>query len=287
MENKTNYWEGHFMWTRKEMKQRARRALNGTYWWCVLLCLIFNVISGLISNIWIRLQQLGQLIAHIPVSLTDIQSGIIAKGLTAYMQALYSAIGETIPEEFASSFQMFEGVESAFPYIPALLLIAVITYFIVYTFAVAPLQVGVQRFFLNAVERRQKISDIGYAFTSGYWNIIKVMLVYLLTLTVGFCLFIVPGIILTYRFYFVPYLLAENPRMKLADVFHTSAQMTAGNKWKIFVLQLSFYGWALLSIFCLCGVGVLFLTPYMLATYMQLYLQLRPNTQTNTINSEM
>lgn len=193
-----------------------------------------------------------------------------------YMDALFAAVGETMPADTAELFQMYTGVESAFPYIPILLVIAAATWIVVYTFAYAHFQVGYHRFFLNTATGTQKISDIGYAFSADYLNVAKVMLVSMLITSIGFCLFIIPGIILSYQLIFVPYLLAENPHMKLSEALRRSTEMTRGNKFKIFVFGLSFIGWRLLSTLCLCGLGSLFLTPYILSSYTQLYLALRP-----------
>ena len=50
--------------------------------------------------------------------------------------------------------------------------------------------------------------------------------------------------------------------------------MTKGHKLDMWVLDLSFLGWLLLGSL-LCGVGVLFVQPYVHATHAQLYLALR------------
>ena len=50
--------------------------------------------------------------------------------------------------------------------------------------------------------------------------------------------------------------------------------MTKGEKWKIFVLDLSFIGWRILGILCCC-VGEIFLQPYIEATYAELYQVMR------------
>ena len=73
-----------------------------------------------------------------------------------------------------------------------------------------------------------------------------------------------------------PLILTDNPNIGYARALKLSIQMTHGQKWEIFVLMLSFVGWILLSVFTLF-IGLLFLTPYILATYCELYLKLREN----------
>ena len=72
----------------------------------------------------------------------------------------------------------------------------------------------------------------------------------------------------------VPYLLAENPYMTATRAMELSKEMMYGEKWKFFVLQLSFFGWLLLCALTL-GIGGFFLEPYMQATYAEFYAAMR------------
>lgn len=45
----------------------------------------------------------------------------------------------------------------------------------------------------------------------------------------------------------IPYLLADNPQMTKEQAFAESKRMMQGQKWKAFVLDLSFIGWYILS----------------------------------------
>ena len=74
----------------------------------------------------------------------------------------------------------------------------------------------------------------------------------------------------------VPYILADNPKMGADNAITLSRKMMDGNKFELFVLELSFIGWYLLGLLAL-GVGILFVNPYYNATEAQLYLVLREN----------
>ncbi|NLM83155.1 MAG: DUF975 family protein [Clostridiales bacterium] len=78
----------------------------------------------------------------------------------------------------------------------------------------------------------------------------------------------------------VPYILADNPRIGARRALRLSIAMTYGYKTKIFLLGLSFAGWILLGIITF-GVGLLFLEPYMHATFAELYIVLRANALQN------
>lgn len=59
-----------------------------------------------------------------------------------------------------------------------------------------------------------------------------------------------------------PYILKDNPEMKNNAAIEESMRMMDGHKLELFLLDLSFIGWALLSLLT-CGIGFLWLTPYM------------------------
>ncbi|MBE6554379.1 MAG: DUF975 family protein [Ruminococcaceae bacterium] len=68
---------------------------------------------------------------------------------------------------------------------------------------------------------------------------------------------------LQYRYAFCFMILAEYPEMGVLDAFRNSASLMRGKKWSYFCLQFSFVGWVLLAGMCTCGIGMLFLAPYM------------------------
>ena len=91
-----------------------------------------------------------------------------------------------------------------------------------------------------------------------------------LLLLVGMCF----SIVLSYTLYFVPYLLAEHPELSLKETLRLSKKMTDGEKMEMFILELSFLGWLLLGAM-LCGIGVLFVNPYIVSTNAWLYRTLK------------
>ena len=80
-----------------------------------------------------------------------------------------------------------------------------------------------------------------------------------------------PGIVKSYEYRMVPYILAENPGMNRSEAFAISKQMMNGQKWDVFVLDLSFIGWHLLSGITLGIVGIFWVNPYVQATNAELY----------------
>jgi len=58
------------------------------------------------------------------------------------------------------------------------------------------------------------------------------------------------------------YIAYDNKEKTALEVVNESARLMKGNRWKIILLELSFIGWAILTVFTL-GIGYLWLLPYM------------------------
>ena len=74
-------------------------------------------------------------------------------------------------------------------------------------------------------------------------------------------LLVIPGIIATYRYRFAMYNLVENPDLGILEAINLSKAQTYGYKWQLFVLDLSFLGWWILSGFTM-GLLCIWLYPY-------------------------
>ena len=85
-------------------------------------------------------------------------------------------------------------------------------------------------------------------------------------------LFIIPGIIASYRYSMAFYIMNDNPQIDIMEAINQSKAMMQGNKGRLFCLHLSFIGWALLSVLS-CGIGFLWLGPYVSAAVTAFYLE--------------
>lgn len=88
-------------------------------------------------------------------------------------------------------------------------------------------------------------------------------------------LLVIPGIIASYKYAMAPFILQENPGMKPGDAITASKERMEGHKGDLFLLDLSFIGWSLLSVLTL-GIGNLWLNPYINASRAAFYRDLRP-----------
>lgn len=169
--------------------------------------------------------------------------------------------------------------------------------FLIAIFVAGPLIVGEKRFFLeNRTYHGTRIGRMGFLFRERHFRPILTMLIMDLY-TFLWSLTIIGGIIKTYEYEMIPYILAENPEIERKKAFKLSKQMMKGNKWRSFVIDLSFYPWiisitliiavasalitgtplksTLIAEICCAVFMMLFLNPYKTATKAELYIALR------------
>ena len=100
-------------------------------------------------------------------------------------------------------------------------------------------------------------------------SIVQYIFIFLWTL-----LFIVPGIIAAYRYRFALYNLCGNPDMGVMEALNMSKAQTMGFKGQLFVLDLTFIGWYLLSGLT-AGILLIWLSPYRMQTEMGYFQQIK------------
>ena len=82
---------------------------------------------------------------------------------------------------------------------------------------------------------------------------------------------IILSVIVSYQYRLCTYILAEYPTLGVIDVLKNSRTLMKGNKWRLFCLEFSFFGWILLTACCTCGLGSIVLSPYMYAAEAAFY----------------
>ena len=87
-------------------------------------------------------------------------------------------------------------------------------------------------------------------------------------------LFIVPGIIAAYSYSMTFYILADNPGVGAREAIGLSKEMMKGYKWKFVLLNFRFIGWSLLALLT-CGIGFIWLVPYMTTAIAHFYEDIR------------
>lgn len=235
-------------WNRKELKKKAKFRLKANYWKVVLVSMIMVLITGGMSVTF-----------KVPSGADSAETSEMASS---------TFMGEIT--------QISTGGIIAITLILAVfVLIVIVIAFIVQALVCNPLEIGCNRFFYKNLEEDAEIKEVCYAFDRGYKNSVKVMFFRDLYTILWFLLFIIPGIVKAYEYSMIPYILSENPNMDRKEVFAMSKQMMNGNKWKAFVLDLSFILWDILGV-CTCGILYIFyIEPYKRLTNAGLYQTLK------------
>lgn len=141
-----------------------------------------------------------------------------------------------------------------------------------------PMSWGVTITFLE-VSRGMKVNYGNLA--KGYHDFTRIFLTILLKGVYTFLwalLLIIPGIVKSYSYAMTEFVLADRPDLAYNEAIEESMRLMQGNKWRLFVLDLSFLGWALLCILTL-GIGYLFLAPYMEVAHAHFYADLKADDQ--------
>ena len=79
-------------------------------------------------------------------------------------------------------------------------------------------------------------------------------------------LFVIPGIVKAYSYALTPYILAKYPEVQAKEALKVSMKIMDGKKAELFVLHLSFIGWAMLAGITFGLLGIFFVIPYMAIT---------------------
>ena len=117
---------------------------------------------------------------------------------------------------------------------------------------------------------RTRHANVGTLF-DGFTILGRTLLLYILMGVFIFLwslLLIIPGIIASYRYRLAPYLLVDHPEMSPMACIRESKRLMYGHKSELFVLDLSFIGWALL---CVIPFAQIWIGPYMAVTYANYY----------------
>ena len=273
------------MWDRKELKARAKEVVKRNYWTAVVTCFLVALLTGefgtsiiikqdesLRPNFFINHQNIIENIEieeNIKETLNDTQINII-KAIEANLNSATKS--QKYIFKIWDAINSFQINRTA---IGTILIIGAILAFLFIVFIADPLIVGGKRYFLKARNNNAKIGEIKVIFQKG--NLLNIAITMFLRNIYNalWYLTIIGGVIKTYEYRMIPYILAENPRIKRKEAFELSKQMMKGNKWKTFILDMSFFGWNFLSVLTLGILSIFYVNPYNAATIAELYATLK------------
>ena len=263
------------MWTRKELKEKGRETFKRNYWKCVLVALILGGLLGGANPLGFSFGNFGknESGSHHIVEIGP-ESSESAAGENAF--EFHFDINEEDEEEFFGTEKWNPGLIAAAGL--GLFVIGMLVFagaLALDAFVFNPIELGCDRFFYKNLDENTEIAEVAYGFDHGYGNIVKIMFIRDIRIILWMFLLIIPGIIKAYEYRMIPYLLAERPDMSMEEAFTASKNMMHGQKWRAFVLDLSFIGWDILSLLTIGILGLFYVNPYKRATQAALYETLR------------
>lgn len=270
------------MWTRGQIKERAKISFKRNYWKTVLISILLSLfLTGTVGTNYI-----------FDFSDSGISfDGISFDGDSFFHENKYNDVEESFfkgiiedDEDLLNSQPYLEEAEDsseevAFTIFVLIFAVVFLVIFVVIAalvlvlnaFIFNPLEVGCRRFYLQNLNQAAEVKEIGFGYDHGYKNIAKTMFFRDLYTLLWSLLFIIPGIAKSYEYMMIPYLLADHPDMTMEQAFAVSKKMMQGNKWNAFVLDLSFIPWNILSAITCGVVGIFYVDPYKNMTYAALY----------------
>jgi len=266
------------MWRRKDLKIKAKVAFKKNYWRSVLVAILLTMAvgNGAASAISSATSSSTQ---------TIMNSDYSGEHDEEYYENEYYA--NEYADEYANDTpeDVFAELENVMPPVViklfAAMTFAIVLFFIVVViilriFLLGPLEVGACNYFKTNTNVKAELSTLSFPFKKkNYWKMVKTIFLRNLYVTLWSFLFLIPGIIKYYEYRMIPYILSDAPGITGKEAFRISKEMMRGNKWKAFVLDLSFIGWQMLALVT-CGLSnVFYVNPYIYATNAELFVSLR------------
>lgn len=288
------------MWKRKELKDKAKQVVKKNYWTAIVICFLIALLTGEFGTSIIGIWQTED--SMDPYYITSHKDEILNEEATNINEdmkkeeeivAKIDEKKETLNDLQIKIWQVIEANLDSMTKSQKFIIkiadavksfsfnqtglginfsaMAIIS--IIFTIIIAnPLIVAGKRYFIQARNKENiKISTLGEVFKRKAWFNVSVTMLLKNIYNFLWYLTIIGGFIKKYEYRMIPYILAENPKIERKKAFYLSKQMMKGSKWKTFILDVSFIGWEILSIFTFGLLNILYINPYKVATVTEVY----------------
>ena len=202
------------MWSRAQLKGRAKATFKRNYWKCILISLLLTLIAGGSGAASGNLSS-----ATGSLHGSDNQAGSSYDYDSSYdsddgsLRDFEAGLEEGFKDGLkAGNRGMMGGMVAAAIAIGILIVVFLVIFVLILlvdVFIINPLEVGCRRFFIRNLNEPAQIGNIGYGFDNNYRNVAKTMFFRDLFTVLWSLLFIIPGIVKAYEYMMIPYLLAE------------------------------------------------------------------------------
>lgn len=149
------------------------------------------------------------------------------------------------------------------------------------------ISMGTMTWFHRAIKTEGlNMEEMFWPFKEDYGGNVLMMFLISLYTALWSMLFVIPGIVKGYSYSLAMYIKSENPNIPASKAIELSTRMTNGHKMDLFVLDMSFIGWGILSAFTLNILGILYVMPYQYASKAFAYEEIKEEALANQIVSE-
>ncbi|MBN1576020.1 MAG: DUF975 family protein [Chitinispirillaceae bacterium] len=139
-----------------------------------------------------------------------------------------------------------------------------------------PLTVGYYIVFLSLIRKEEvRFSQLFEGFAS-FLNALGAYLLIIVFVVLWSLLLIIPGIMAAFSYSMTLFLIADNQEMDAFKAIKASKEMMYGNRWKLCCFGCRYTGWFILGIIT-CGIGFIWIFPYMIAGFAHFYQDLLDN----------
>lgn len=269
------------MWTISMLKENAKKALKGFYWTAVLVTLIVSILGGGSGGG-------GSYPSNSSRSIEEMFDTNTGSGYDYDYDYDYDFddfdfdnydfddFDYDYYDDFYDDYD-FDDDNEFIRFMAGLLIAVGVILFIAFVITIAfrtfvsnPVKVGQNRFYLDARMGDVGVGKIFSNFKNGaYLHTVGTMFIMNLKIFLWSLLFIIPGIVKSYEYFLVPYIIADNPQIDRRRAFEISKKTMNGEKANCFLLGLSFIGWTILG--SMLVIGTLFVMPYINATMTEFY----------------
>lgn len=238
------------MFTRSELKSRAKQVLKTKYWMLLLVSVVLSLFTS--TN----------------ASTSANQNGV----------AVNVGVG---PLSYSQPFNSIEVSEIALFILAFAIILSIVRLIVGYS-----MEYGCQNYFKKAHYGTES-GTIFDGFKDGRWkHIVGTFFLRDIKIVLFTFLLVIPGIIKAYQLRFVPYLVEDHPEMSASEIHALSTDMARGIKLEMFILDLSFILWTslgfIIGIFTF-GLGNYLILPYIYQTDAELYIDIKNKYNSETI----
>ena len=287
------------MWTREELKHRGKSTLRKNYWKVIAVCFIMALFFGQYEgSLTLTRYAEAALVQESGSTTTQVEpehkpnSQIVeellhnGEALTVETPLQFGTHGVLafVFNNITRTGSLLYGLLNAVNQIvfgdqivaAGIILIGAGISFLYYFFLTNTLKVSSARFFLETSTYPKTAADrLLFVFRHRQTRHVAWIMFVQSLYAALWSLTLIGGIIVSYSYRMIPYIVAETPNIGRKEAFALSKRMMYGQKWKTFVLDMSFLGWEILGMATLGVLKIFFVNGYVSAVDAELYKVLR------------